>query len=70
MVETEFSLVRFRGNKEKAKNVYKGLKPLTPKDVAEAVLFCATRPKDVNINQLILTPLAQASSTQVVRKKK
>jgi 3-hydroxy acid dehydrogenase/malonic semialdehyde reductase len=68
MVETEFSLVRFRGDKEKAKNVYKGLKPLTPKDVAEAVLFCATRPKDVNINQIILTPLAQASSTQVVRK--
>lgn len=70
MVETEFSLVRFRGDKQKAKNVYKGLKPLTPKDVAEAVLFCATRPKDVNINQLILTPLAQASSTQVVRKNK
>jgi len=68
MVETEFSLVRFRGDKEKAKNVYKGLKPLSPKDVAEAVLFCATRPKDVNINQIILTPLAQASSTQVIRK--
>jgi len=68
MVETEFSLVRFRGDKQKAKNVYKGLKPLNPKDVAEAVLFCATRPKEVNINQLILTPLAQASSTQVVRK--
>lgn len=70
MVETEFSLVRFRGDKSKAKNVYKGLKPLSPKDVAEAVLFCATRPKDVNINQLILTPLAQASSTQVYRKEK
>ena len=70
MVETEFSLVRFRGNKERAKNVYKGLKPLSPKDVAEAVLFCATRPADVNINQIILTPLAQASSTQVYRKEK
>ena len=70
MVETEFSLVRFRGDKEKAKNVYKGLKPLAPKDVAEAVLFCATRPKDVNINQIILTPLAQASSTQVYSKEK
>jgi len=70
MVETEFSLVRFRGNKERAKNVYKGLKPLTPKDVAEAVLFCSTRPNHVNINQIILTPLAQASSTQVYRKEK
>ena len=70
MVETEFSLVRFRGDKERAKNVYKGLKPLSPKDVAEAVLFCATRPTDVNINQIILTPLAQASSTQVYRKEK
>lgn len=70
MVETEFSLVRFRGNKERAKNVYKGLKPLTPKDVAEAALFSATRPEQVNINQIILTPLAQASSTQVVRNNK
>jgi len=70
MVETEFSLVRFRGDKERAKNVYKGLNPLSPKDVAEAVLFCATRPKEVNINQIILTPLAQASSTQVYRHEK
>jgi serine 3-dehydrogenase len=70
MVETEFSLVRFRGDKERAKSVYKGLKPLSPKDVAEAVLFCATRPKEVNINEIILTPLAQASSTQVYRKVK
>jgi serine 3-dehydrogenase len=68
MVETEFSLVRFRGDKERATNVYKGLKPLTPKDVAETVLFCTTRPNHVNINQIILTPLAQASSTQVYRK--
>ena len=70
MVETEFSLVRFRGDEERAKNVYKGLKPLSPKDVAEAVLFAATRPNHVNINQIILTPLAQASSTQVYRKEK
>jgi 3-hydroxy acid dehydrogenase / malonic semialdehyde reductase len=68
MVESEFSLIRFRGDKEKAKSVYKGLIPLMPKDVAEAVLFCATRPEEVNINQIILTPLAQASSTQVYRK--
>jgi serine 3-dehydrogenase len=69
MVETEFSLVRFRGDKKKAGSVYKGLKPLSPEDVAEAVLFCASRPANVNINEVILTPLAQASSTQVYRKK-
>ncbi|MCU0331855.1 MAG: SDR family NAD(P)-dependent oxidoreductase [Ignavibacteriaceae bacterium] len=70
MVETEFSIVRFRGDKERAKKVYTGIKPLSPKDVAEAVLFCATRPQNVNINQVILTPLAQASSTQLIRKEK
>jgi len=68
MVETEFSLVRFRGDKNKASKVYRGLKPLSPADVAEAVLFCAARPENVNINEVILTPLAQASSTQVHRK--
>lgn len=67
MVETEFSLVRFRGDKERAQKVYTGIKPLSPKDVAETVLFCATRPQNVNINQVILTPLYQASSTQVHR---
>jgi len=70
MVETEFSIVRFRGDKERAKKVYTGIKPLSPKDVAETVLFCATRPQNVNINQVILTPLSQASSTQIVRKDK
>lgn len=70
MVETEFSLVRFRGDKERAKKVYIGIKPLTPMDIAETVLFCATRPQNVNINQVILTPLAQASSTQIIRKEK
>lgn len=70
MVETEFSIVRFRGDKERAKKVYTGINPLSPKDVAETVLFCATRPQNVNINQVILTPLAQASSTQIVRKDK
>jgi serine 3-dehydrogenase len=70
MVETEFSLVRFSGDKERAKKVYTGIKPLSAKDVAETILFCATRPQNVNINQVILTPLAQASSTQLVRKEK
>ncbi len=70
MVETEFSIVRFRGDKERANKVYTGIKPLSPGDVAETVLFCATRPQNVNINQVILTPLFQASSTQVIRKEK
>ena len=68
MVYTEFSKVRFSGDEEKAKQVYKGITPLSPNDVAEAVVFCATRPANVNINEIILTPLYQASSTQVVRK--
>lgn len=68
MVYTEFSKVRFSGDEQKAEQVYKGLTPLSPDDVAEAVVFCATRPKNVNINEVILTPIKQASSTQVYRK--
>jgi 3-hydroxy acid dehydrogenase / malonic semialdehyde reductase len=68
MVYTEFSKVRFSGDEEKADSVYKGITPLSPKDVAEAVVFCATRPANVNINEIIITPLQQASSTQVYRK--
>lgn len=69
MVETEFSKVRFYGDEQRAKKVYEGLQPLSPDDVAEAVIFAATRPKHVNINQIVLTPLAQASSNFVYRKK-
>lgn len=68
MVITEFSKVRFSGDEERANKVYEGIEPLTAKDIAEAVVFAATRPKNVNINQIILTPLQQASSTQVYRK--
>jgi 3-hydroxy acid dehydrogenase / malonic semialdehyde reductase len=68
MVKTEFSLVRFSGDEEKAENVYNGVTPLSPQDVAEAVIFSASRPEHVNINEIILTPIQQASSTQVYRK--
>jgi len=68
MVYTEFSKVRFSGDESKAEQVYKGITPLSPNDVAEAVIFCATRPQNVNINEVIITPIQQASSTQVNRK--
>ena len=68
LVDTEFSIVRFRGDKDRAKKVYKGMKPLTGKDVAEAVVWCATRPAHVNIHQLRIMPTDQAASTVVNRK--
>jgi len=68
MVETEFSMVRFRGDKSRATSVYKGLKPLKARDIAEAVLFCTTRPPHVNIHQLRIMPTAQAAATVVYRK--
>jgi len=67
MVETEFSLVRFRGDGEKAEKVYQGLKALSPDDVAAAVVFCATRPPHVNISEIIVMPQAQASPMVVHR---
>jgi 3-hydroxy acid dehydrogenase / malonic semialdehyde reductase len=67
LVETEFSIVRFRGNDEKAGQVYKGLIPLSPDDVAEAVLWAATRPNHVQIAEMIIFPTAQASSMHVHR---
>jgi len=68
LVETEFSIVRFRGDTKRAKTVYQGLKPLTGEDVAEAVLFCATRPPHVNIHQLRIMPKDQASALIANRK--
>jgi NADP-dependent 3-hydroxy acid dehydrogenase YdfG len=63
MVDTEFSLVRFHGDKDKASGVYNGLTPLSGDDIAEAVIFCVTRPAHVNIHQLRIMPTAQASAT-------
>lgn len=68
MVETEFSTVRFHGDAKRASTVYEGLKPLTGADVADVVLFCATRPSHVNINEVVLMPVAQASAQVVYRK--
>lgn len=62
MVETDFSNIRFNGDKERAKNVYKGLQPLVAEDIADAVYYCATRPKHVNISEVVITPTAQANA--------
>jgi len=63
MVETGFSKIRFYGDEEKAKNVYKGITPLSSEDIADAVIFVATRKPHVNISQLVIYPTAQASAT-------
>lgn len=67
LVETEFSLVRFKGDEERAKNVYKGITPLTAADVAEVIYFAVSRPAHVNIADVIMLPAAQASATTVIR---
>jgi len=69
MDETEFSLDRFKGNKETAKKVYEGLDPLKAEDIAEIILFAVTRPAHVNLNDIIVMPTAQASGVIVNRKK-
>ena len=68
MVETEFSIVRFDGDSDKAKKVYEGLQPLTPEDIAETIYWVANRPSHVNINDIIIMPTVQATATNVIRK--
>ena len=65
LVETEFSNVRFKGDEERADNVYKGFQPLKPEDIADIIYFVVTRPYHVNIADLVVMPTAQASSTIV-----
>jgi NADP-dependent 3-hydroxy acid dehydrogenase YdfG len=67
MVETEFSLVRFAGDGERAAKVYEGLTPLTAKDIADCIVWAATRPAHVNIDEIVIKPLAQASATVAAR---
>jgi NADP-dependent 3-hydroxy acid dehydrogenase YdfG len=66
-VETEFSIVRFKGDVERANNVYKGFEPLHPEDVADVIYFAASRPAHVNINDLLIMPTAQANATTINR---
>ncbi|WP_414568835.1 SDR family oxidoreductase [Nostoc sp. CCY 9925] len=68
MVETEFSEVRFHGNTQRANQVYQGLTPLTADDVADVIFFCVTRSPHVNINEVVLMPVDQASATLVNRR--
>jgi hypothetical protein len=62
MVETEFSLVRFRGDDERARAVYRGLQPLTGADVADCVVWAATRPSHVNVDEIVVRPRDQATA--------
>jgi NADP-dependent 3-hydroxy acid dehydrogenase YdfG len=68
MVETEFSLVRFKGDRERAAAVYKGMQPLTGTDVADCIVWAVTRPPHVNVDELVVRPIAQASTRDVARR--
>src|SRR6267378_1312112 len=68
MVETEFSLVRFKGDRERAASVYKGMQPLTGADVADCIIWAVTRPPNVNIDEMVVRPIAQATARDVARK--
>ncbi len=67
MVETEFSIVRFKGDEGRAKKVYDGFEPLVAQDIAEAIWFAVSRPAHVNINNMLIMPTAQATATTVKR---
>lgn len=68
LVETNFSVVRFRGNREAADNVYKGIRPLTGDDIAEVVYFAAAVPEHIQIAEVLVMPANQATGTIVSRK--
>jgi 3-hydroxy acid dehydrogenase / malonic semialdehyde reductase len=64
---TEFSLVRFKGDEEKARAVYEGVEPLTPNDIADCLLFALTRPLHVNVDEIVVKALAQSSGGRILR---
>ncbi len=68
LVETEFSVIRFRGDSDRAKKVYEGLSPLTPDDIADSIVWAATRPAHVNVNNIVLMTTDQSAPTMVHRK--
>jgi 3-hydroxy acid dehydrogenase/malonic semialdehyde reductase len=68
MVETEFSIVRFGGDRKAAKAVYQGVKPLVAVDIADCIVFAVTRPPHVDIDEIVIRPIAQAAAWLVARK--
>ncbi|MGZ8687051.1 MAG: SDR family NAD(P)-dependent oxidoreductase, partial [Gaiellaceae bacterium] len=68
LVETEFSVVRFKGDEAAAKAVYEGVDPVTPDEVADCVMFALTRPLHVNVDEIVIKALAQSSGARVVRR--
>ena len=70
LVETEFSLVRFHGDRKAARVPYEGIKPLTAEDIADCVVFAVTRPSHVDIDEIVVRPVAQANVVTVARKAK
>ncbi len=67
LVETEFSLVRFRGDAERAAGVYRGVEAIRPEEIAECILFALTRPPHVNVDELVVKALAQSSGGRILR---
>jgi len=67
LVETDFSLVRFRGDEEQARAVYEGVEAMQPDDIAQCVLFAVTRPPHVNVDELVVKALAQSSGGRILR---
>jgi len=70
LAETDFSLVRFKGNAKRAEKVYEGMNPLTAKDIAEILVWVASRPPHVNIDELLVKPVDQAAIGKIYRRKK
>jgi 3-hydroxy acid dehydrogenase/malonic semialdehyde reductase len=67
LVQTDFSLVRFRGDEETARKVYEGVEAMKPEDIAECIVFALTRPPRVNIDELVVKALAQSSGGRILR---
>ena len=67
LLETEFSIVRFKGDADQASAVYEGVDPITPDDVADCVMFALTRPLHVNVDEIVIKALAQSSAVRILR---